>query len=105
MSRTPEDAYSAIGKLPQPEPARGGRQRSKLGVRRGLIVLLAVVYWAIAVTKNTSGGYEIAGVATAWLFIEAARPWMHSKGLPEWTASEAYITSWRRWRHSKHSEG
>jgi hypothetical protein len=104
MSRAPDDTYRAIGTPPQLKPARGRRQRSKLGARRGLIVMLGVVYWTIAVTKNTTGGYELAGVASAWLLIEAARPWMRSKGLPEWTASEAYITRLRRWRHSKHSQ-
>jgi hypothetical protein len=96
MGRISEDAHSATGTLPR------GRS-SRLRARQAIAIALAVVYWAIAVLKGTSGGYEIAGVATAWLLVDAARPWMHSRGIPEWTANEAYITRWRRWRHSRHA--
>jgi hypothetical protein len=64
--------------------------------------MLAVVYWAIAVSRNTIGGYAIAGVGSVGLLIQAAWPWMRSKGVPEWSASEAYITRWRRWQRSKY---
>ncbi len=66
--------------------------------------MLAAVYLAVAVIKNTSGAYAFAGAASALMLFRALLPWMRSKGLPEWAADEAYITRLRRWRHSQRTQ-
>jgi hypothetical protein len=90
-----------MGPASKPAPIRQRWSANELGSRPGVIVMLAIVYWVAAATENTIGGYAFAGVASVWLVIQAAWPWMRSKGVPEWSASEAYVTRWRRWRRSK----
>jgi hypothetical protein len=66
-----------------------------------LVVLSAC---ASGVIWDNALGYAIGAVWAVRLAVDAARPRARSLGVPEWSASEAYITSWRRWRRSRRSD-
>jgi hypothetical protein len=60
-----------------------------------------VVSWvALAVTGNWSEIY-LPIAFSAGAVSRGMSLWLWSKGAPEWTPNEAYITSLRRWRRSR----
>lgn len=60
-----------------------------------------IAFWIIAGLKNGSFEYGIASLWTFSFLVGAGRFWARSTGAPEWSADEAYVTRWRRWRRSQ----
>jgi hypothetical protein len=79
--------------------------RKRPGVRWGVAGLCACAAWVIVAVKGTDLAYYFAVGATVSLLQEGTRRWARSKGLPEWSANEAYIARLRRWRRSRETIG
>ncbi len=72
---------------------------------RNTLILCAVflpAFWAIAVVWDV---YMVALVYTVPLLGHVAWLLVRRTGAPEWSASEAYVPRWRRWRRAQRSDG
>jgi hypothetical protein len=65
--------------------------------------LFAVAAWVIVGLKDSGIAYYVAVAFTVRLGIDGGWGWARSKGVPEWTANEAYIARLRRWWRSRHT--
>jgi hypothetical protein len=79
------------------------RGKRPAGFRWGLASAFAVAAWVLVALKGSDIAYYVAVGATVSLLQEGIRRWARSKGVPEWTANEAYIARLRRWRRSRHT--
>jgi hypothetical protein len=77
-------------------------------LRRGLLIdgVLVLAFWLVATLKDEKFAYALAVLWTSKLLFDLVRLRGRSAGAPQWSANEAYITSWRRWRHgTRHTKG
>jgi predicted PurR-regulated permease PerM len=61
----------------------------------------AVAFWVLVAVTGSDIAYYFAVAFTVGLAFERTGQWLRSKGVPEWTANEAYISRLRRWRRSR----
>jgi predicted PurR-regulated permease PerM len=79
--------------------AKHGRPPSRRWVVTHL--LFALAFWVVVVVKGTDISYYFAIAFTIRLALDGTWQWLRSKGVPEWTANEAYISRLRRWHRSR----
>jgi hypothetical protein len=76
--------------------------------RRGrwaLDAILGGAVWLLVALKGGDIAYEFAVAFTVNPLLFATGRWARSKGVPERTAAEAYISRAWRWRRSRHTTG
>jgi hypothetical protein len=80
--------------------AKRSVQRALWGVGTGVFV---VVGWAFLGMTGSDIAYAFATGCAVALVETGIRRWAGSKGVPEWTANEPYITRLRRRYRSRHT--
>lgn len=62
--------------------------------------LALLAFWILAPLKGPTA-YPIAGFWTITFIADLLWRRARSRGMPGWTANEAYITRWLRWRRTR----